>query len=627
MRDRKKDAEPRKLERISFRKLSFEAIPEMWTFQLVSALIILAPVVLLRVLINLIAGLGGNVVTTANMKSFILSWRFPVIIAFGILLVLVYIVFELLAMVHLTDNILSGKQAGTWRCIKAGFKTLRRFMNPAGISVIVFIVLATPFCGVGMSISLSKSFRVPHFIMEVILKNKWLTAGYIILLIFLIWFAFKSAFVLHAVILDGMTPKEGKKYSSRIVKEHMYEFLKGILITGVVIFLIMCGSSVLFNMIPNLLLGGMGEQLPKQTRIDVVRMIKAGETFTDTQKNIIGYRIAATFAVLVEKYLVSIVTLLCGAYFMLRLNRWYLAFTGREQERWLERPKRARYIWKVVLIILVFIGFEIASVIIGAMFNQIIARQEPAKIIAHRAGGGLASENSLEGIEKAVEHGCYGSEIDIQRTKDGYYIINHDNDFKRLTGVAKGSMDMTLDEIKELRIKDTTGSGRELSVPTLEEMLDAAKGRIKLFVELKGPTADKQMVDDAVRIIKEHDCIEDTALISLNYSIIDYAETTYPEFETGTLFFGSLGDITNMNCDLLIMEEETATNDRIESISLAQKQSVVWTVNTEDAMYRFLDTDIDAVITDEIRMAGEVQAKLDDRTDLEVLEDKFDGIL
>lgn len=627
MRDRKKDAEPRKLERISFRKLSFEAIPEMWTFQLVSALIILAPVVLLRVLINLIAGLGGNVVTTANMKSFILSWRFPVIIAFGILLVLVYIVFELLAMVHLTDNILSGKQAGTWRCIKAGFKTLRRFMNPAGISVIVFIVLATPFCGVGMSISLSKSFRVPHFIMEVILKNKWLTAGYIILLIFLIWFAFKSAFVLHAVILDGMTPKEGKKYSSRIVKEHMYEFLKGILITGVVIFLIMCGSSVLFNMIPNLLLGGMGEQLPKQTRIDVVRMIKAGETFTDTQKNIIGYRIAATFAVLVEKYLVSIVTLLCGAYFMLRLNRWYLAFTGREQERWLERPKRARYIWKVVLIILVFIGFEIASVIIGAMFNQIIARQEPAKIIAHRAGGGLASENSLEGIEKAVEHGCYGSEIDIQRTKDGYYIINHDNDFKRLTGVAKGSMDMTLDEIKELRIKDTTGSGRELSVPTLEEMLDAAKGRIKLFVELKGPTADKQMVDDAVRIIKEHDCIEDTALISLNYSIIDYAETTYPEFETGTLFFGSLGDITNMNCDLLIMEEETATNDRIESISLAQKQSVVWTVNTEDAMYRFLDTDIDAVITDEIEMAGEVQAKLDDRTDLEVLEDKFDGIL
>lgn len=627
MRGRKKNAEPRKLERISFRKLSFEAIPEMWTFQLVSALIILAPVVLLQGLINLIAGLGGNVVTTANMKSFILSWRFPVIIAFGILLVLVYIVFELLAMVHLTDNILSGKQAGTWRCIKAGFKTLRRFMNPAGISVIVFIVLATPFCGVGMSISLSKSFRVPHFIMEVILKNKWLTAGYIILLIFLIWFAFKSAFVLHAVILDGMTPKEGKKYSTRIVKEHTFEFLKSLLITGTVIILIIVGSSFLFSMIPNLLLGGVGEQLPKQTRIDVVRMIKAGETFTDTQKNIIGYRIAATFAVLVEKYLVSVVTLLCGAYFMLRLNRWYLAFTGREQERWLERPKRARYIWKVVLIILVFIGFAIASVIIGAMFNQIIARQEPAKIIAHRAGGGLASENSLEGIEKAVEHGCYGSEIDIQRTKDGYYIINHDNDFKRLTGVAKGSMDMTLDEIKELRIKDTTGSGRELSVPTLEEMLDAAKGRIKLFVELKGPTADKQMVDDAVRIIKEHDCIADTALISLNYSIIDYAETTYPEFETGTLFFGSLGDITNMNCDLLIMEEETATNDRIDSINLAQKQSVVWTVNTEDAMYRFLDTNIDAVITDEIEMAGEVQAKLDGRTDLEVLEDKFDGIL
>lgn len=48
-------------------------------------------------------------------------------------------------------------------------------------------------------------------------------------------------------------------------------------------------------------------------------------------------------------------------------------------------------------------------------------------LIGHRAGGNLANENTVRGLKEAVSHGAYGAEIDVQRTKDGYYIINHDN--------------------------------------------------------------------------------------------------------------------------------------------------------------------------------------------------------
>jgi glycerophosphoryl diester phosphodiesterase len=142
-------------------------------------------------------------------------------------------------------------------------------------------------------------------------------------------------------------------------------------------------------------------------------------------------------------------------------------------------------------------------------------------------------------------------------------------------------------------------------------------------VELKGKTADRQMVDDAVRIIREHDCVEDTALISLKYDLIKYAETTYPEFETGTLFFASLGDVSSLKCDLLIMEEGNADEENIRMIHDAQKTAVVWTVNSEENMHDFLDSEVDAIITDEVVMAREVQARLDDRTILELLEDKI----
>ncbi|MCR4924348.1 MAG: glycerophosphoryl diester phosphodiesterase membrane domain-containing protein [Lachnospiraceae bacterium] len=608
---------------ITFGKLSFQALPEMWIFQILVAIVLAIPGVLLIWLINWVAGSSGSAITTANIGAFIFNWRFPVILLLGALLVLVYLVLELFAQIYLTNYILTGEKAKFKDCIGNGIEAVKKFFNPAGIRVILFIFIAVPLCGVGFSLSLSRSFYIPNFIMEVVLKTPLFAAAYIAVILFFIWLAYRSVFILHAVLLDDMTVSEGKKYSFKLVKENRGRFLKGFFINLIAILVIILLSNIIFNKIPGLLLGGYGENLPKNYRVDLWYNIINGEALSGQDLQIMGYRIAAVFAVLVEKYLFSVVTLLCGAYFMLNLNRYYLQYSKKAGELWPERPKKARYIWMVLLIILVFVFFGIISVGLGINYNLVFSREEPVKIVAHRAGGTMASENSIEGLEKAIEHGCYASEIDVQRTKDGYYVINHDNDFSRLTGVAKAPSEMTMDEIKELRIKDTTGNGQLLPVVTFEEMLDVIKGKIKLYVELKGPTADKQMVDDVVRIIREHDCVEDTALISLDYSVIDYAETNYPEFETGTLFFASLGNVANLNCDLLIMEEEFSSDAKIWDIHLAGKKVIVWTVNTREGMYKFLDSDIDAVITDEIPLAEEVQTELDARSDLKVLEDKM----
>ncbi|MCR5626676.1 MAG: glycerophosphoryl diester phosphodiesterase membrane domain-containing protein [Lachnospiraceae bacterium] len=609
--------------KVSFGKLSFQALPEMWTFQILVAIILAIPGLFLIWLINWVAGVGGNVVTTANLKMFILSWRFPVVIILGFLLVLVYLVLELFAQIYLTDYILTGKRVTIWNCVKNGINAVKKFLNPQGIRVILFIFIAVPLCGVGFSLSLTRSFYIPNFIMEVVLKTPLYAIAYIAVILLFIWLAYRSVFILHAVLLDGMTPLEGKKYSSRLVKEHRKEFITGIILNVLAILAIILVSNIIFYYIPEWLLGDYGNSLPKNYRIDFLKTLESGGSFSSLDIQVIAYRIVAVFAVLVEKYLFSVVTLLCGAYFMLNFNRYYLLYSKKAQAPWPERPIKSRYIWMIVFIIMVFVVFGLVSVGLGLNYNQVFTRDEPVRIVAHRAGGTMSSENSLEGLEMAIAHGCYASEIDVQRTKDGYYIINHDNDFKRLTGVAKAPQEMTMEEIKELKIKDTTGNGQLLSVVTLEEMLDVIKGREKLYVELKGETADKQMVDDVVRIIREHDCVDDTALISLKYDIIDYAESTYPEFETGTLFFASLGNVANLNCDLIIMEEESASDAKVFDVHSAGKQVIVWTVNTREGMYKFLDADIDAIITDEIPLAEEVQAQLDDRSDLNVLEDKL----
>ena len=172
----------------------------------------------------------------------------------------------------------------------------------------------------------------------------------------------------------------------------------------------------------------------------------------------------------------------------------------------------------VITLILLALIVVLISGMIGIAFNAYFDREESVRIVAHRTGGVMAPENSLEGIELAIQHGCYACETDTQRTKDGYYIINHDDDFKRLTGVDRKPSDMMLEEVRQLAITDPA-TGVTSKVPELDEMLDVVKGRVKLFIELKGSTADRQMVDDVVRMVREKDCVADVALECVSKSI------------------------------------------------------------------------------------------------------------
>lgn len=590
---------------IPFGKLAREALPEIWTFQFWAAVVLAIPAGILTSLINSVAESGGTALTSANMRQFLLSWRAPVLLALGILLIICYIVVEVFAQIHMNGDILQGERTRVWREVGKGLRSVLRFLNPTGILVLLYIFIAVPLCGIGFSISLTETFYIPNFIMDTVRATPFYALLYGLVILGLIWVGWRSIFTVHGVLLDVKTPAEARRASVEIIRKNGRKFAWGLLKVILVVLLIQIAAALLFRGLPGFLLEKRGEELPRGHFIDVFQLTDAAPTKTDA--SVAGYRILCSLAVLLGAYLNSVVSLLCGAYLMLRVTRYYLAFSRGEPELWPERPKKSRYYWKVLGMIGVTVLVLLGSVMIGLFYNQIIDRPEPVQIIAHRAGGTMASENSLEGLYLAIEHGCHGSEIDVQRTRDGYYVINHDSTFQRVAGVNKSPQEMTLSEIRELRIKDTTGSGKELPVVTLEEMLTVIHGKEKLYIELKGSTADHRMVDDLVQMIRDADCVDECVFISLNYDVIDYAETNYPEFETGTLFFIGLGDVSHLNCDLLIMEESTATRNRIRQIHDAGKQAIVWTVNSEEGMQHFLDSEIDAVITDEIPLAQRVQ--------------------
>ena len=262
----------------------------------------------------------------------------------------------------------------------------------------------------------------------------------------------------------------------------------------------------------------------------------------------------------------------------------------------------------------------VASVVMTRKFDSLFPQETSVRIIAHRGGGTEAPENTAAGIEKAWEIGAFGSEIDIQRTKDGFYILNHDGNFQRVAGDKRKPEEMTLEEIKELSIEGEP-------VATLEEALKATEGKGILFIELKGSTADRQMADDAVKTVKEYGMEDECVLIGMNYELIDYIETNYPEIQTGYLTFASFGDTAKLNCDYLAMEEESATAEVISEIHKQGKKVLVWTSNEKRAQRHFLCSMIDGLITDNASQAMQLIQELSERSDLRRMGDRILEIL
>lgn len=99
-------------------------------------------------------------------------------------------------------------------------------------------------------------------------------------------------------------------------------------------------------------------------------------------------------------------------------------------------------------------------------------------VVAHRGDWRHAPENSVAAIEHSIDVGVDVVELDLQLTRDSVLIVMHDAALDRTT-TGKGKVaDWTLDSICTLRLKNGCGIRTKHSVPTLEEALLAAKGRV-----------------------------------------------------------------------------------------------------------------------------------------------------
>ncbi len=89
-------------------------------------------------------------------------------------------------------------------------------------------------------------------------------------------------------------------------------------------------------------------------------------------------------------------------------------------------------------------------------------------LVCHRGASALAPENTLEAFSVAMQHGVDYSELDVHLDRDGQLVVSHDPPADDLA---------------------------ERALPCLSDVFDLVRGRMGIYVELKGDATGNALAE------------------------------------------------------------------------------------------------------------------------------------
>ena len=228
----------------------------------------------------------------------------------------------------------------------------------------------------------------------------------------------------------------------------------------------------------------------------------------------------------------------------------------------------------------------------------------PVMRIAHRGAAGLAPENTLAAVEKALEIGVDLVEIDIHLTADGHVVAIHDWVVDRTTD-GGGAVDMlTLGEIQRL----DAGSWFEPAfrgerVPRLEEVLDLVDKRALLLVEAKTEEAAERTVA-VVRSLRVQSYVVIQSFLGPAVRTVNRLDRRIP-----TAFLMTGGEaalrrktgvvkrVLKLGANALSLKYTAARPDLVEIFLSRAMGFWVWTVDQEEDMREMVAMGVGGIIT------------------------------
>ena len=239
--------------------------------------------------------------------------------------------------------------------------------------------------------------------------------------------------------------------------------------------------------------------------------------------------------------------------------------------------------------------------------------------IAHRGGSHLAPENTLAAFRNALTMPVDMLELDVQISRDGHAIVFHDALVDRVTNGGGNVLDLDFEYLRSLDAAKHFPGGwpQPEQIPTLQEVLELARNRVRVCIEIKLSERDGQygrypnMIESVVRDLRLTKMVDRVLVISFDWVALAKIRRLEPSLITGALVSRELWSpeddpqleklckqVTRAGCNWIDMDRELFTPELLPLIRRNGFKLGLWTVDDLEELRSFSNLGVDALTTD-----------------------------
>lgn len=476
--------------------------------------------------------------------------------------------------------------------LKGTLLQLKKIRFSTTLFFLFYFFLVLPLSGLGFNSDLLAKIKIPAFILDFIFANRVAIIA-LVVLGYLLFFclSIRLIFALPEMILRDVPFRQAVKESWRSTKNHFFRILGQFIVIG--------GSILLLFILSTTIV--LGAQAIVETTLPNYALVSAVVAMTLLQFSLLLNIIFSTVGI----FYITI-DYMDDEGFLPDLPQWFF-----------DQPKQQKKEWTALKVS----GFAFVAVIfgigVGTYNTEFLSKPsvtEPLTLSHRGVDANNGVQNTLPALVKtSLEHPNY-IEMDVQETKDKQFVVMHDFNLKKLTGVDKRPNQLTLAELTQLAAKE---NGLKAKVCSFDEYLAKAKElKQKLLIEIKTTPQDStDLVDHFIDKYRSIILSEKHIIQTLTFNTATELKEKEPDFYVGYILPFNIVGPPISNVDFFTMEYTTLNRNFINAAHNDGKKVYAWTINDEDTMTRMMFYGVDGIVTDELKLLKEtIKTDLDELT-------------
>ncbi len=173
-----------------------------------------------------------------------------------------------------------------------------------------------------------------------------------------------------------------------------------------------------------------------------------------------------------------------------------------------------------------------------ADFRSSKGRRRRPLVIGHRGAPLEQPENTLASFRRALEQGADVLETDIRITKDGEFVLIHDETVDRTTNGTGCVQRHSLEQLRQYHNVTSAGEVTEEEIPTLVELLTMTQGKAPLLLELKDHKfTASHYAQRLVDVLTAYGVMQRSAIVSFDMQRVYTMSNVCAELPTGLITF------------------------------------------------------------------------------------------